>query len=178
MSEKDRYELKIAGLLHDCGKITTPVHVVDKATKLQTIFDRIAPGRHALRGAQARGRGRNAAREAEGDRGARRAKRAPGRGGLLGEARASMTTTANSCARTNIGSERMEPEDQARVSRIARYEWRDERGETSRVPVARRGGKPQHPPTARSTRRSARSSTTTSWRRSRCSRRCPGRATS
>jgi len=41
MTEKDRYELKIAGLLHDCGKITTPVHVVDKATKLQTIFDRI-----------------------------------------------------------------------------------------------------------------------------------------
>ncbi|OGT04918.1 MAG: phosphohydrolase, partial [Gallionellales bacterium RBG_16_57_15] len=41
MSDKDRYELKMAGLLHDCGKITTPVHVVDKATKLQTIFDRI-----------------------------------------------------------------------------------------------------------------------------------------
>jgi hypothetical protein len=39
--ERDRYELKIAGLLHDCGKVTTPVHVVDKATKLQTIFDRI-----------------------------------------------------------------------------------------------------------------------------------------
>jgi hypothetical protein len=42
MTERDRYELKMAGLLHDCGKITTPVHVVDKATKLQTIFDRIA----------------------------------------------------------------------------------------------------------------------------------------
>ena len=41
MSEADRYELKIAGLLHDCGKITTPVHVVDKATKLETLFDRI-----------------------------------------------------------------------------------------------------------------------------------------
>ncbi|MBE0473747.1 HD family phosphohydrolase [Rhodoferax sp.] len=41
MSELDRYELKIAGLLHDCGKITTPVHVVDKGTKLQTLFDRI-----------------------------------------------------------------------------------------------------------------------------------------
>ena len=40
-TEKDRYELKIAGLLHDCGKITTPVHVVDKATKLQTLYDRI-----------------------------------------------------------------------------------------------------------------------------------------
>jgi len=41
MTDRDRYELKIAGLLHDCGKVTTPVHVVDKATKLQTIFDRI-----------------------------------------------------------------------------------------------------------------------------------------
>lgn len=41
LSDKDRYELKIAGLLHDCGKITTPVHVVDKATKLHTLFDRI-----------------------------------------------------------------------------------------------------------------------------------------
>jgi len=42
MTERDRYELRIAGLLHDCGKITTPVHVVDKATKLETIFDRVA----------------------------------------------------------------------------------------------------------------------------------------
>lgn len=41
MDEVDRYALKIAGLLHDCGKVTTPVHVVDKATKLETIYDRI-----------------------------------------------------------------------------------------------------------------------------------------
>ena len=41
MTDKDRYELKLAGLLHDCGKVSTPVHVVDKATKLQTIYDRI-----------------------------------------------------------------------------------------------------------------------------------------
>lgn len=41
LSEQERYELKIAGLLHDCGKVTTPVHVVDKATRLQTLCDRI-----------------------------------------------------------------------------------------------------------------------------------------
>lgn len=34
-------ELHIAAWLHDCGKITTPEYVVDKATKLETIYDRI-----------------------------------------------------------------------------------------------------------------------------------------
>ena len=41
MNQRDRRELWMAGLLHDCGKITTPVHVVEKSTKLQTIVDRI-----------------------------------------------------------------------------------------------------------------------------------------
>jgi len=34
-------ELRIAAWLHDTGKITTPEYVVDKANKLETIFDRI-----------------------------------------------------------------------------------------------------------------------------------------
>ncbi|MFZ6777472.1 GAF and HD-GYP domain-containing protein [Undibacterium sp. Ji83W] len=41
MTDKDRKELWMAGILHDCGKISTPVHVVEKSTKLETIFDRI-----------------------------------------------------------------------------------------------------------------------------------------
>ena len=41
LAEKDLYELKIAGWLHDCGKVTTPEYVVDKATKLETIYDRV-----------------------------------------------------------------------------------------------------------------------------------------
>jgi len=41
LDEAGRYELEIAAWLHDCGKITTPEHVVDKATKLETICDRI-----------------------------------------------------------------------------------------------------------------------------------------
>jgi HD-GYP domain-containing protein (c-di-GMP phosphodiesterase class II)/HAMP domain-containing protein len=41
LSEEEMHELKIAALLHDCGKVTTPVHIADKATRLETIFDRI-----------------------------------------------------------------------------------------------------------------------------------------
>ncbi|MEX0951974.1 MAG: GAF domain-containing protein, partial [Gammaproteobacteria bacterium] len=41
LNDDDRYELEVAAWLHDCGKITTPEHVVDKATKLETIFDRV-----------------------------------------------------------------------------------------------------------------------------------------
>ena len=41
MSEEEKYELHIAGWLHDAGKIVTPVHIMDKATKLETIYDRI-----------------------------------------------------------------------------------------------------------------------------------------
>ena len=41
LNDDDWYELEIAALLHDCGKVTTPEYVVDKATKLETIYDRI-----------------------------------------------------------------------------------------------------------------------------------------
>lgn len=41
LSDDDRYELRVAGMLHDCGKVTTPVHVIEKSTKLETIYDRI-----------------------------------------------------------------------------------------------------------------------------------------
>jgi HD-GYP domain-containing protein (c-di-GMP phosphodiesterase class II) len=122
MTDKDRYELKIAGLLHDCGKITTPVHVVDKATKLQTIYDRIglvdtrfeALKREAeiamLRGKLAALEAGDAAsvRRAEEDFDARIRQYDDDREFLR---------------RTNIGGERMSQDDQARVSRIAQYVW-------------------------------------------------------
>ncbi|MER2490897.1 GAF and HD-GYP domain-containing protein [Catenovulum sediminis] len=41
LSEADMYELNIAAWLHDCGKVGTPEYVMDKATKLETIADRI-----------------------------------------------------------------------------------------------------------------------------------------
>jgi HD-GYP domain-containing protein (c-di-GMP phosphodiesterase class II) len=114
MSEKDRYELKIAGLLHDCGKVTTPVHVVDKATKLETIYDRI----HLIdtrfeilkRDLEIQGlkddldatQVRRRLRELDDDR-----------------------RFLHAC---NIGGERMKDEDVQRVKRIAAYRWRDMAG--------------------------------------------------
>ena len=41
MNEDDWYALNIASWLHDCGKVTTPEYIVDKATKLETINNRI-----------------------------------------------------------------------------------------------------------------------------------------
>lgn len=40
-SKDQKRELSIAAWLHDCGKVTTPIHIVDKATKLETIYNRI-----------------------------------------------------------------------------------------------------------------------------------------
>jgi HD-GYP domain-containing protein (c-di-GMP phosphodiesterase class II) len=123
MTDKDRYELKIAGLLHDCGKVTTPVHVVDKATKLETIFDRVqlidtrfevlkrdleieSLKRHATIGrmelAEEEARLREQLRRLDEDR-----------------------KFLHAC---NVGSERMRDDDIEHVKRIAKYRWRDVSG--------------------------------------------------
>jgi len=131
MSEKDRYELKIAGLLHDCGKITTPVHVVDKATKLQTIFDRVelVATRFEILKREAEVvmlRAQVKALAAGDQAAAQRAERE------FAAKVQQYDADRDFIRRTNVGSERMKPEDQARVSQIAQYTWRNERGEVAR----------------------------------------------
>ena len=131
MTDKDRYELKIAGLLHDCGKITTPVHVVDKATKLQTIFDRIAlvDTRFEVLKREAEVamlRAVLAAREAEDASSEARA-----REDFAAKVR-QYDDDREFLRRTNVGGERMSPEDQARVTRIAQYAWTGPRGTPER----------------------------------------------
>ena len=41
LTKDEWYELRIASWLHDCGKVVTPIHIMDKATKLETIHDRM-----------------------------------------------------------------------------------------------------------------------------------------
>ena len=41
MTEDQRYEFYLGAWLHDCGKVTSPEHIVDKATKLEVIYNRI-----------------------------------------------------------------------------------------------------------------------------------------
>jgi HD-GYP domain-containing protein (c-di-GMP phosphodiesterase class II) len=45
LTEEEWYELHIAAWLHDCGKVVTPTHLMDKSTKLERVHDRV----HAVR---------------------------------------------------------------------------------------------------------------------------------
>jgi HD-GYP domain-containing protein (c-di-GMP phosphodiesterase class II) len=127
MTEKDRYELKIAGLLHDCGKVTTPVHVVDKATKLETIFDRV----HLIDT-----RFEVLKRDAEIESLKRRISSlerkqpidAAEENRRLRDRVRELDDDCRFLRACNIGGERMRDEDIERVRRIARYRWRDVAG--------------------------------------------------
>jgi len=122
MNEDDRYELKIAGWLHDCGKVTTPEHVVDKSTKLETIYDRI----HIINA-----RFEVLKRDAE-LRVLKQKLEAKEKGKRINEKKLDKALAAeleqlerdreflNVC---NIGSESMAKADQERVERIGSYEW-------------------------------------------------------
>ncbi len=126
MTEKDRYELKIAGLLHDCGKITTPVHVVDKETKLHTLFDRIQLVDTRFEVLK---------RDAEIDM--LKALLRVGQGYEEEESIRShyhsrimqLDSDREFLQLCNIGSEKMGNSDQARVREIASYQWRNDVGE-------------------------------------------------
>jgi HD-GYP domain-containing protein (c-di-GMP phosphodiesterase class II)/HAMP domain-containing protein len=108
-SPAERYELRIAALLHDFGKVVTPVHVMDKSTKLETIHDRIEliAARYAALQREAE-LDQLRARPAEGDR-------EPADSAGIAALRAELEFL-RAC---NVGEEQMDPAWQERVRAIA-----------------------------------------------------------
>ncbi len=119
---EELYEIKIAGLLHDCGKITTPVHVVDKATKLETLFDRIAlvDTRFEVlkRDAEIALLKEKWAALERGDTAA-----IPALEQRFQQRLAELDRDREHLRRSNTGSEFMRPEDQEQIQRIAAHRW-------------------------------------------------------
>jgi HD-GYP domain-containing protein (c-di-GMP phosphodiesterase class II) len=128
LGEHELYELKLAGLLHDCGKVTTPVHIVDKATKLQTIFDRIelVDVRFEVAKREAEIETLNAklkllAKDPTAE--------VSGLDATLVQRIAALDDDRNFLRRANVGGEFMHPEDIERIERIASNTWTNEVGE-------------------------------------------------
>ncbi|CAG9297630.1 HD domain-containing phosphohydrolase [Celerinatantimonas diazotrophica] len=111
-----QYEFKIAAWLHDCGKITTPEHIIDKGTKLETIYNRI----HEIRT-----RFEVLWRDAQIDYWKRRAK---GENQLLldkwlAAKQAQIQDDFSFIAQCNLNSEHMDEAKLARIQQIAAITW-------------------------------------------------------
>ena len=128
LTDDERYELSVAAWLHDCGKITTPEHVVDKPTKLSTPFDRIDLVETRLevlkRDAEITALRRKLS-EAEGDK--TKADLSDDE-----EYQAQLKQLDEDFAflrRCNIGGESMLDEDRERVTQIGQYRWANSNGD-------------------------------------------------
>lgn len=103
------YELRIAAWLHDCGKITTPVHVMDKSTKLESIRDGIDTVRVRFEALK---------RQTELEH-----LRAGGGDEALQSALAELDAELAFLERCNVGGEFLSEAHKARIRKIARRTW-------------------------------------------------------
>ena len=116
-SDEEWEALDIAAWLHDCGKVTTPEYVVDKATKLETIYDRIHEIRMRFELLKQTAETEYWRHLAEGgDRDALQAR--------LAAELASLDADFAFVAGTNEGAEFMEPAKLDRLRAIAGRTWR------------------------------------------------------
>jgi HD-GYP domain-containing protein (c-di-GMP phosphodiesterase class II) len=131
LTEKEFYELKIAAWLHDCGKVITPESVMDKATKLETIFDRIhlIDQRFELLKAQRKLAYFNMLLETSKLNDSSNKKAIQEDLQLINKA---LDDDRDFIRHINFGSESMSIEDQQRVKTIAKYEFVDEKGKPAK----------------------------------------------
>lgn len=141
MNNEQWEELMLAAWMHDCGKVTTPEYVVDKATKLETIYDRIHEIRMRFEVLKS---------QAESDYW-----QALANGGDANELQAHLAATHKALdeefafvAQCNIGGEFMSDEDIERLSQIAQRQWKrtlDDQLGISWLESRRCGDKPELP---------------------------------
>ncbi len=117
MTEEERYEFHLGAWLHDCGKVTSPEHIIDKATKLETIYNRIHEVRMRFEVLW-----RDAIIEHW------QAIAAGGNAETLGDALAARQQTLQDdfafVARCNVGGEFMDDADIGRLASIGQTHWR------------------------------------------------------
>ncbi|WP_010176269.1 HD domain-containing phosphohydrolase [Pseudomonas sp. PAMC 25886] len=117
LNEEQWEALHIAAWLHDCGKVTTPEYVVDKATKLETLYDRIH---------EVRMRFEVLKRDAELDywKGIAAGSAAETLHTELTEKLAQLDDDFAFVAQSNIGGEFMAPDRVERMQKLATCTWR------------------------------------------------------
>ena len=141
LQEEDREALYVAAWLHDCGKVTTPEYVVDKATKLETIHNRIHEIRTRFEVLK-RDAEIVALRAAAGG-----ADPASAQAALLADW-AALDADFAFVAECNLGGEAMDPARIARLEQIAARCWRrtlDDRLGLSPAELQRAGARPVRP---------------------------------
>ena len=124
MTEQEKYALNVAGWLHDCGKITTPEYVVDKSTKLETIYDRIdlidtrfeiLRRDREIEYLKRKLLDKDLDSETEGD-------------SEFSLEMAKLEEARNFIRRVNIGGESLSEEDKDRIRQIAEMDWQGQAG--------------------------------------------------
>jgi HD-GYP domain-containing protein (c-di-GMP phosphodiesterase class II) len=141
LSDNEREALHLAAWLHDCGKVTTPEYVVDKATKLETIYDRI----HEIRT-----RFEVLKRDAQIEYWKALASGAEQQplANQLEQTLKTLDEEFRFIAECNLGGEFMAPEKQARLKHIGARTWQrtlDDRLGVSHEELARKASAPEIP---------------------------------
>jgi len=129
MGPDQRHQLEVAAWLHDCGKVATPDRVMDKATKLHGMHDRIQEIATRFEVVK-----RDIELEAVRERlAACEQGRSPATSATETSVSERLAEADADCAFlvwANRGGEWMAEADQARVERMAQaYTWRDSQGE-------------------------------------------------
>ena len=109
-------EFEIGAWLHDCGKVTTPEYVIDKATKLQTIYDRIHEVRMRFEVLWRDAEILSLREILEGEEESRTLEK-------LHKKHEELQEKFTFIASANIGGEYMNPDKQERIKEIAKIEW-------------------------------------------------------